>query len=700
MTLYFSPRGLEEETPTEDKVATKVRMDSLESPTRVANYSSDPDLMREKVRGLFALCDHEEKGFITKRDLQRLQEEVSLSPEQLEVVFEKLDTNRNGYITLAEFALGLGKIAGTPRDAFNLDRYTSLASGTACWNDDWMDKANVVSTAEEETHFNEVMDNLGVSHAFKNEYEVCELWLHLQRDDPTLLKNFENLLAKMSHKISEAKQEQKKAEQALRVKDSEHGKEVQQLYNELEQQIHMENERLTKQKDIKKHLYRSGELEKELETKELEVANIRQVQLQQLKTQLEELNSESARVKEQNESLQEVNSELEMQLMDMRRELDCAQQFLQQRNREEIANSLKQPQMETALEVTHPTEQDNSLLLTQLEFFREMNNYMRDKRDADGIRTSYWKYQHQCPSQEVRTPPLQRDGSVIGEYIEDDNPTSRLSLCSQDTQCPRTDGTAGPVPGGTRMLQGRNKPNEWEPPVQNAAASPNRRAQLSPQPDRGGRSSSRGQTAGTESGGPQNFPPDRLFKVVLVGESGVGKSCFIQQLCHKRFSSTICATIGVDYHVKSLMLDNVRIALQLWDTAGQERFRSITKQYFRRADGVLVMYDVTNEFTFRAVRNWMISVKERVEDDVTIFLLGNKTDAIKAEGRNVSSSNAKRLAKEYHAVFYECSAKQADNVEELILHMARLLAEQEDKQKEKLLKLQQKDDISAKNCCL
>uniref|UniRef100_UPI00358F907C EF-hand calcium-binding domain-containing protein 4B-like isoform X2 n=1 Tax=Myxine glutinosa TaxID=7769 RepID=UPI00358F907C len=655
MTLYFSPRGLEEETPTEDKVATKVRMDSLESlslesPTRVANYSSDPDLMREKVRGLFALCDHEEKGFITKRDLQRLQEEVSLSPEQLEVVFEKLDTNRNGYITLAEFALGLGKIAGTPRDAFNLDRYTSLASGTACWNDDWMDKANVVSTAEEETHFNEVMDNLGVSHAFKK-------------------------------------------------KDSEHGKEVQQLYNELEQQIHMENERLTKQKDIKKHLYRSGELEKELETKELEVANIRQVQLQ-LKTQLEELNSESARVKEHNESLQEVNSELEMQLMDMRRELDCAQQFLQQRNREEIANSLKQPQMETALEVTHPTEQDNSLLLTQLEFFREMNNYMRDKRDADGIRTSYWKYQHQCPSQEVRTPPLQRDGSVIGEYIEDDNPTSRLSLCSQDTQCPRTDGTAGPVPGGTRMLQGRNKPNEWEPPVQNAAASPNRRAQLSPQPDRGGRSSSRGQTAGTESGGPQNFPPDRLFKVVLVGESGVGKSCFIQQLCHKRFSSTICATIGVDYHVKSLMLDNVRIALQLWDTAGQERFRSITKQYFRRADGVLVMYDVTNEFTFRAVRNWMISVKERVEDDVTIFLLGNKTDAIKAEGRNVSSSNAKRLAKEYHAVFYECSAKQADNVEELILHMARLLAEQEDKQKEKLLKLQQKDDISAKNCCL
>uniref|UniRef100_A0A8C4N5R2 Uncharacterized protein n=1 Tax=Eptatretus burgeri TaxID=7764 RepID=A0A8C4N5R2_EPTBU len=271
-----------------------------------------------------------------------------------------------------------------------------------------------------------------------------------------------------------------------------------------------------------------------------------------------------------------------------------------------------------------------------------MNNYLRDKRDADRTCTNYRNYHHHCPSQEERTPPpLQRDGSVIGKYIQDEKPISRPSVCSQDAQCPQTDSTARPVPGGTQTLQGRNKPNEWELVAQNAAASPNRQAQFSPQPDRGRRSSSRGQTASTETEGSHHFPPDRLFKVVLVGESGVGKSCFIQQLCHKQFSPTIYATIGVDYHVKSLMLENVRIALQLWDTAGQERFRSITKQYFRRADGVLVMYDITNEFTFRAVRNWMIRVKERVEEDVTIFLLGNKTDAIKEKGRNVSSQRCK-----------------------------------------------------------
>ncbi|NXY81588.1 RAB44 protein, partial [Alcedo cyanopectus] len=165
--------------------------------------------------------------------------------------------------------------------------------------------------------------------------------------------------------------------------------------------------------------------------------------------------------------------------------------------------------------------------------------------------------------------------------------------------------------------------------------------------------------------------PDHIFKVVFVGNSGVGKSSFIHRFCYDRFLAELNATIGIDYQVKSLMVDNTQVALQLWDTAGQERFRSITKQYFRKADGILVMYDTTAESSFTAVRNWMSSVQEGIEDGAVVFLLGNKIDAAQRDTRSVPKVEGERLAKEYKAVFYECSAMTGYNIMEPMLHMAR-----------------------------
>ncbi|NXA44417.1 RAB44 protein, partial [Nothocercus julius] len=165
--------------------------------------------------------------------------------------------------------------------------------------------------------------------------------------------------------------------------------------------------------------------------------------------------------------------------------------------------------------------------------------------------------------------------------------------------------------------------------------------------------------------------PDRIFKVVFVGNSGVGKSSFIHRFCYDRFLADLNATIGIDYQVKNMMVDNTQVALQLWDTAGQERFRSITKQYFRKADGILVMYDITAECSFTSVRNWMSSVQEGIEDGAVIFLLGNKTDAVPRGARRVPKVEGERLAKEYKAVFYECSAMTGCNIVEPMLHMAR-----------------------------
>ncbi|KFQ36884.1 Ras-related protein Rab-44, partial [Merops nubicus] len=103
--------------------------------------------------------------------------------------------------------------------------------------------------------------------------------------------------------------------------------------------------------------------------------------------------------------------------------------------------------------------------------------------------------------------------------------------------------------------------------------------------------------------------PEHLFRVVFVGSSGVGKSSFIHRFCSGRFWAQLSATIGIDYQVKTLMVDNTQVALQLWDTAGQERFRSVSRQYLRRAHGVLLMYDITARGSFTALRGWMSSVQ-------------------------------------------------------------------------------------------
>ena len=103
-------------------------------------------------------------------------------------------------------------------------------------------------------------------------------------------------------------------------------------------------------------------------------------------------------------------------------------------------------------------------------------------------------------------------------------------------------------------------------------------------------------------------PPDRTYKVVFAGDAAVGKTSFINRITKGVFLANISSTLGVDFQVKTFRVDERNVALQLWDTAGQERFRSVTRSYFRRADGVMLLYDVTNERSFMSVREWVEAV--------------------------------------------------------------------------------------------
>ncbi|XP_065653950.1 uncharacterized protein LOC136071948 isoform X6 [Hydra vulgaris] len=177
--------------------------------------------------------------------------------------------------------------------------------------------------------------------------------------------------------------------------------------------------------------------------------------------------------------------------------------------------------------------------------------------------------------------------------------------------------------------------------------------------------------------------PERMYKLVLVGNAAVGKSSFIIRLCKNKFYSSLNSTLGVDFQIKNLQLNGKIIALQLWDTAGQERFRSIAKSYFRKVDGVILMYDVTCESSFMDVRDWLESIKEGSSKTVPIIICGNKTD-LRLDARRkgmpvVSQEQGQRLANDIGALFIETSAKEGTNITNTCLELTKQLIQNDEK---------------------
>ncbi len=168
---------------------------------------------------------------------------------------------------------------------------------------------------------------------------------------------------------------------------------------------------------------------------------------------------------------------------------------------------------------------------------------------------------------------------------------------------------------------------------------------------------------------------DIVYKVLLLGDSTVGKTCFLLRYCDKTFQDAHLSTIGLDYRVKTMTLkNNKNIKLQIWDTAGQDRFRAITKNYYKGANGIILIYDVTNLQTYENVKNWITQIREETNPNVVIYLAGNKID-IPEEERAVKTEEGKEIANEYKLQFKETSAKDGINVNEVFQELVEKIDE-------------------------
>ncbi|XP_065674578.1 ras-related protein Rab-43 [Hydra vulgaris] len=185
---------------------------------------------------------------------------------------------------------------------------------------------------------------------------------------------------------------------------------------------------------------------------------------------------------------------------------------------------------------------------------------------------------------------------------------------------------------------------------------------------------------------------DYLFKIVLIGDAGVGKTAIVHRFKYNTFVDRHASTIGVDFTIKTIQVDDKKIKLQIWDTAGQERFRTITQSYYRSANGVILVYDVSKMDSFKNINYWLQDVKRYAGNSIYQMLVGNKSDL--ESHREVPKQEADSFATQLGILeFMELSAKDNSNIDEAFWRIAKNLKDRYENESNTLRGAQTKQDV-------
>ena len=202
---------------------------------------------------------------------------------------------------------------------------------------------------------------------------------------------------------------------------------------------------------------------------------------------------------------------------------------------------------------------------------------------------------------------------------------------------------------------------------------------------------------------------DFIFKVLLLGNSDVGKSSLLLRFVDSVWNETFVPTIGVDFKVKTVEIGDKKVKMQIWDTAGQERFRNVISTYFRGGNGLLLIYDITNKDSFKNLESWLIEIEKNASENILKLLIGNKSDL--EEDREISKEEGQAFANRNGMQFMETSAKMNTNVDEAFQALGKLMIEfnlgkntamasQNKNDKKKTLSASKGKDLnSKKKCC-
>jgi small GTP-binding protein len=170
--------------------------------------------------------------------------------------------------------------------------------------------------------------------------------------------------------------------------------------------------------------------------------------------------------------------------------------------------------------------------------------------------------------------------------------------------------------------------------------------------------------------------PDYLLKLVLIGDSGVGKTSVLSRFARNKFNAECKTTIGVEFATKTIEIKNKRAKVQVWDTAGQERYRAVTSSYYKGTNGAFVVYDISSSPSFASVPRWLSELRDKADPHCILILVGNKCD--NEDQRSVTEQDGKLLAERENMLFIETSAKNATNIAEAFTQLVAAIVDQAD----------------------
>ncbi|XP_039091242.1 ras-related protein Rab-44 isoform X3 [Hyaena hyaena] len=491
--------------------------DSPDAPVAPEPESWPPQAAAE-LQAFFQDCGAKERGFVTREDLAVAKFTFLGSEDELEMIFDWVDVEQKGRLSLEDFSSGLKNIFGSGSHGLRRKRPVPSKRESAATSFPVLEEAD----PEEKEAFFAFVQQLGAGHLPPEQAEVWQLWRELRREEPQLAGNLEGFLARVTSRLREAQADKEALELTLQKRDSEHHREVQRLYEEAEQQILREKQRLQAESDSRGLAF-STQMQEVLEAKEREYQRLTEGQ-KQLEAQLHHLSDSHQAASAENQQLREAERDLAGQL-------------------EEVQGRLRETRGQLNAARGHVSWQ------------------MEDE------------------------PSVPRAGE---EKVADTEAVS-----SEEAPLPELFGdedawAAPPGEQGTLPSRAENRPEDPGTACREAGPTP-----------------SPGPLAAAAAAGEPPADPDHLFHVIFLGDSNVGKTSFLHLLHQNTFNPGLTATVGVDFRVKTLLVDNKWFALQLWDTAGQERYHSMTRQLLRKADGVVLMYDVTSQESFTHVRYWL-----------------------------------------------------------------------------------------------
>ncbi|XP_059780535.1 ras and EF-hand domain-containing protein isoform X2 [Balaenoptera ricei] len=716
-----------------------------------------------RLRSVFAACDANRSGRLEREEFSALCAELRVRPADAEAVFQRLDADRDGAITFQEFARGF---RGAHRGRRRWGRGPREPAFTAALvgsdpGDSQEDERDEDAAAALAAHWDsaspgqawqDFQARLGDEVKFiPRKEQVSTLYQNINLVEPRLIQPYEHVIKNFIREIKLQSTEMENLAIAVKRAQDKAAMQLSELEEEMDQRIQAA-EHKTRKDEKRKAEEALSDLRRQYET---EVGDL-QVTIKKLK-KLEEHSKhisqkeDVAALKKQIYDLSMENQRVKKDLLEAQTNIAFLQSELDSLKSDYADQSLNS---ERDLEIIREYTEDRNSLERQIEILQTANRKLHDSNDGlrSALENSYSKFNRSLrinnispgntisrssPKFNAHSPqPLGYDRSSRSSYMDED--CDSLALCDpvQRINCDIDSLPESCFDSGLSTLRDSN---EYDSEVEYKHQRGFQRSHGTQESSGGDASDTdvpdirdeetygsegvasildwKPQGSASEGSGisslrkpisalaPQTDMVDenhkssssqKAYKIVLAGDAAVGKSSLLMRLCKNEFRGNTSAT-----------LDGERTVLQLWDTAGQERFRSIAKSYFRRADGVLLLYDVTCEKSFLNVREWVDMIEDAAHNSIPIMLVGNKADlrnAAEAEGQKcVPGYFGEKLAMTYGALFCETSAKDGSNIVEAVLHLTREVKKRTDEGDSKsitnLSGTSSKKSTQMKNCC-